>query len=250
MSLAEAVALRYQAVAHWNFRRVEECETVLAWLDPRPGERVLDVGCGDGYYDALMAGRGAEVVGIDIHARRLATARRLHAGERATFLTMDAQAMTFPDAVFDKVVSFCVVEHFPHDERVLAHVHRVLKPGGALVLSADSLSNPGVTEAERARHRTRYAVNSFYTVESVGAKLAAAGFVLEATRYILTTPVTLGLARLSWRLDDLPSALAPVAWLGYAALGTAGKALSDASERYFGAPDRGGLTLLVRARKR
>jgi protein-L-isoaspartate O-methyltransferase len=52
-----------QRTSHWNIRRKEECRTLIRWLDPRPGERILDIGCGDGYYDALIAKSGAHVLG-------------------------------------------------------------------------------------------------------------------------------------------------------------------------------------------
>lgn len=234
-----------EGLLHWNFRRIEECRTLIEWLDPAPGERILDLGCGDGYYDRLIAARGANVVGVDIHARRLARARRLHQTERTRFLAMDAEELSFPDASFDKVVSFCVIEHFAREQRVVDHVARVLRSGGTFVLSADSLSHPEITPGERERHRRKYAVNTFYTPEVLETKLRHAGLELLETRYILTTRLTLALARLSWRLDDLPPGLS---WIGYLLLGTVGKLLSDLSERRWPRPACG-LTLLARARK-
>jgi SAM-dependent methyltransferase len=239
----------YRRLTHRNFRRIEECRTLIEWLDPRPGERILDVGCGDGYYDDLIARSGAEVTGIDVNRRRLAVARSRYESDRIDFRFMDAERMEFEDGSFDKVVSFCVIEHFDQDQRVLEHAHRVLKPGGLLFLSADSLSNPEIEEREREAHRRRYAVNTFYTVDVLRKKLDDAGFDLMVTKYILTTPLTLTLARISWRLDDLPEALLPVKALGYLILITAGRAASFVSERVAGQRDSG-LTLLARARRR
>jgi ubiquinone/menaquinone biosynthesis C-methylase UbiE len=238
----------YRAFTHRNFRRMGECRSLIGWLDPRPGDRILDVGCGDGFYDAEIARRGSRVVGIDINGKRLAVAEKRHASDRVALHFMDAQEMAFEDESFDKVVSFCVIEHFEHDERVLAHVRRVLKPGGRLFLSADSLSNPELRPAERESHRRRYAVNTFYTPEVLERKLAAAGLEMERTHYILTTPVTLAFVRLSWHLDDLPPALLPVKGLGYLILITVGQLLSWASE-LAGRRRDSGLTLLASARK-
>jgi SAM-dependent methyltransferase len=140
-----------------------------------------------------------------------------------------------------------VIEHFGRDEAVLRHLARVLRPGGRLVFSADSLTNPGISTAERERHRRRYAVNTFYDKESVRAKLARAGFEVERMRYILHRPLDLFLARLSWRLDELPGWLA---WLRV--LGTGGLWTIWAASRPFSraavAPANG-LTLLVQAIK-
>src|SRR5690606_18374341 len=102
------------------------------------------IGCGDGYYDARIAARGAHVVGVDIHETRLAKARRKHRSERTDYHFMDAEELGFEPRSFDKVISFCVIEHFRNEDRVLEHVSRVLRPGGRIFLSADSLSNPEV----------------------------------------------------------------------------------------------------------
>ena len=242
-------SIAHRHLTHRNFRRIDECRTLIRWLDAQRGERILDIGCGDGFYDHVIAGSGARVTGIDVNRRRLAVAQRRYASDRTEFLFMDAERMEFDDESFDKVVSFCVIEHFQHDQRVLEHAHRVLKPGGLLFLSADSLSNPEITEGERDAHRRRYAVNTFYTVDILGTKLDEAGFSLAATKYILTTPLTLMLTRFSWRLDDLPEPLVALKGLGYFALLTAGRVASFVSERLAGRRDSG-LTLLARARKR
>jgi 2-polyprenyl-3-methyl-5-hydroxy-6-metoxy-1,4-benzoquinol methylase len=237
------------AFSRLNFRRMEECSTIIRWLDPQPGEQVLDIGSGDGAYDWKIARSGANVTGIDIHEKRLSAARRYYRSERTMFLFMDASRLEFPEASFDKVLSLCVVEHLADDELVMKNIWRVLKPGGLFVFSADSLSNPEITPAERRRHQRRYAVNTFYTVENVRDKLARAGFDLVESRYILSTPRDLRFIRLSWKLDKLPGILGILRVAGYAALGTARKAASLVSRRQT-RPAGGGLTLLVRAVKR
>lgn len=232
----------------FNFRRRGECRAILRWLDARPGEDILDIGCGDGGYTAQAARRGARVLGIDIHPRWLPFAQRCRSSERCTFARMDAEEMDLADARFDKVMSLCVIEHFARDEVVLAHAARVLRPGGRLVFSADSLSNPGIRERERERHRRRYAVNTFYRKETIGPKLARAGFVVERMRYILHRPVDLLLARISWRLEELPDWLSPLRVLGVIVIWAAwAAALPFPGDEKKAA---GGLTLLVQARKK
>jgi 2-polyprenyl-3-methyl-5-hydroxy-6-metoxy-1,4-benzoquinol methylase len=73
--MGRAIDLIYDKLTHRDFRRLEERHTVIEWLDPGPGQRILDIGCGDGFHDRHIASRGAKVVGIDISTRRLATAR-------------------------------------------------------------------------------------------------------------------------------------------------------------------------------
>jgi hypothetical protein len=125
----------------------------------------------------------------------------------------------------------------------------VIRPGGLLVLSADSLSNDAITPAEREAHRVRYFVRAFHTRASLGDKLDRHGFDLLESRYILTTHLSLRLVRWSWALDTLRWPLRLLRSPGHLLLATVGKALSDLSERRSPGADRG-LTLLVRARRR
>ena len=115
-------------------------------LDLQPGERILDVGCGEGRHTlTAWLEHPVHAVGLDLGADDLATAasrrdefRELAdaTGEaRADFLRASALQMPFADASFDVVVCSEVLEHI-HDYRgVLAEIHRVLKPGGRFVAS-------------------------------------------------------------------------------------------------------------------
>src|ERR1051325_5941549 len=72
---------------------------VLSWLDPRPGERILDLGCGDGALTVKIVDAGAIVVGVDRSADMLAAAKQ----KGLDVHPMDGQALTFAnefDAVF------------------------------------------------------------------------------------------------------------------------------------------------------
>jgi ubiquinone/menaquinone biosynthesis C-methylase UbiE len=238
----------YEKLSHRNFRRLEERRMVLEWINPSRNERILDIGCGDGFHDRQMAARGANVVGIDISAQRLAKARRKNEVHGVQFAQMNAAQLDFPDGSFDKVVSFCVIEHFDDDAKVLAEAARVLVPGGRLILSADSLSNPEITSTEREHHRQRYAVNNFYDRHMIGAKLEGAGFRADRMHYLLTTPISLALVRLTWWLDDLPRPLGMFKKGGYLVCNFIGKIISDLSERLAARQDSG-LTLLVSATK-
>jgi 2-polyprenyl-3-methyl-5-hydroxy-6-metoxy-1,4-benzoquinol methylase len=241
-------SLFFRRLSRFNFRRRQECTTILNWLDARPGEAILDIGCGDGYYDALVSRTGARVLGIDIHPQMLPFAQKHYSGEQTEFVFMNAEAMNLPGRTFDKVMSLCVVEHFGNDETVLRHIARYLKPGGRFVFSADSLSNPGITSEERARHRRRYAVNTFYDREMIGEKLARAGFTVEKTQYILHTPFALALVRVSWKLDDLPGWLGFIRLPGYLGLWALLQVAAPFAKKTAPAAP-GGLTLLVQARK-
>ena len=235
-------------VRPFDYRRVDECLRVIDWLDPRPGDRLLDVGCGDGFYDRQMARRGARVDAIDASRHRLARASRWHPHPNVTYQRMAADALAFEDQRFDKVVSICVLEHIENDVRALSEMCRVIRPGGRLVLSCDSLSNAGISERLRRRHAQRYAVRRFYSRESLYDRLQAAGFVPLRSSFILSTPVSLALARLTYLADDVGRIRAGwvVKYPVLAVAGTLGLPISRLSER-LGARSHEGLTLVVEA---
>ncbi len=101
---------------------------VVELLAPRPGERILDLGCGDGYLTARLAALGCDVLGVDASAAQVEAARR--AGVRAD--TMRAEDLAFESA-FDAVFSNATLHWVKDAERVVARVFRALKPGGRFV---------------------------------------------------------------------------------------------------------------------
>ena len=242
------VAPLIRLVRPYDFRRADECRRVLQWLNAGPRERILDVGCGDGFYDRTMALCGARVDAIDANPDRAALGARRNPHPSITYQHMAAGSLRFGDASFDKVVSICVLEHIPDDAQALREMHRVLRPGGRFVLSCDSLSNRGIGNGLRRRHAERYAVHRFYTRESLYDRLRAAGFEPVRSTFIVTTPLSLAITRITYRADDLGKL--PGGWIlkyPVAALaGTVGLALSRLSERLAARNDEG-LTLVAEA---
>jgi 2-polyprenyl-3-methyl-5-hydroxy-6-metoxy-1,4-benzoquinol methylase len=100
----------------------------------RDGERVLDVGCGEGRFAAALAAAGAEVVGIDVAQEPLRRARELHP-ELDLRLVDGEGRWDLPDAGFDVVWAGEVIEHVADTAAWLSEVRRVLRPGGRLLLS-------------------------------------------------------------------------------------------------------------------
>ncbi len=101
---------------------------VMAWLNPKPGERILDVGCGDGVLTAELAGRGVDVLGIDTSADLL----RAAAARGLSVQAMDGQALNF-EAEFDAVFSNAALHWMRDGVAVVDGVWRALKPQGRFV---------------------------------------------------------------------------------------------------------------------
>ncbi|MFL5733342.1 MAG: class I SAM-dependent methyltransferase [Chloroflexia bacterium] len=109
--------------------------------DVRPGERVLEVGCGTGDVAMLAArrvGSQGRVYGIDAAPEMVTEAqRKAHkAGLRVEFRVEPVEAMSFEDGSFDVVLSSLMMHHQPGDlkRRALVEIRRVLRPGGRLVI--------------------------------------------------------------------------------------------------------------------
>jgi SAM-dependent methyltransferase len=106
-------------------------QTVAPLLDgvgAGAGTRLLDLATGPGYAVGAAAERGGEATGVDFSSEQVAAARRHY--PRATFQEGDAEALPFPDASFDAVVSNFGMLHFPKPERAMAEAHRVVRSGG------------------------------------------------------------------------------------------------------------------------
>jgi SAM-dependent methyltransferase len=101
----------------------------------QPGERVLDVGCGNGQVARELAAAGAKAVGIDLSRQMVARAREL-AGGSAEFVEGDAQVHPFADGEFDVVVSRFGAMFFGDRRAAFRNLARATAPGGRIVLAA------------------------------------------------------------------------------------------------------------------
>jgi SAM-dependent methyltransferase len=130
-----------KAYLRYSFTKGTEQEVgfLVEALGLRPGQRVLDVGCGPGRHAHALAQRGIEVVGVDISPRFVELAQE-GAPAGASFVVGDARALAF-DAEFDAVISLCqggfgLVRE--DDPSVLEGIVRALRPGGRVALTAFS----------------------------------------------------------------------------------------------------------------
>jgi trans-aconitate methyltransferase len=101
---------------------------VVELLAPKPGERILDLGCGDGALTRRLADQGCEVVGIDSSAAQIEAARKLGLDARV----MNAEALPFTEE-FDAIFSNAVLHWITNADSMIASVYRALKPEGRFV---------------------------------------------------------------------------------------------------------------------
>ncbi len=121
--------------ARHSARVAEHAEQLVRIADPQPGQRLLDVGCGNGTAPIHLATTfGLEVTGVDIDPEQIQTAVAESTNLAATrFLVADAIDLPFADGEFDLVYTNKTTHHIREWQQALTEMTRVLKPGGHLL---------------------------------------------------------------------------------------------------------------------
>jgi trans-aconitate 2-methyltransferase len=113
-------------------------EELLDLLDPKPGERILDLGCGTGHLTAQIAERGAEVVGIDSSVSMIAQARQNF--PKLKFQLADARDFRF-DTPFNGIFSNAVLHWIRKAEKPIESMALALKPEGRIAIEMGGKGN-------------------------------------------------------------------------------------------------------------
>jgi len=108
-----------------------------------PDSKVLELGCGTGYFTHELVDTGAEITAIDISPELLEEARKEFKALNVEFKVDNAYAMSFADEYFDHVVGSSVLHHLEISE-ALSEIFRVLKPGGHIAFTEPNMMNPQI----------------------------------------------------------------------------------------------------------
>jgi len=192
--MAEAIEQR------WSARRYAETAhfvptlgaPLLELLAPCAGERILDLGCGDGMLTEKIIAAGADVVAVDAAPDMVAAARARGIDARI----IPGQKLTFEDE-FDAVFSNAALHWMHPPEAVLAGVRRALKPGGRFVAEMGGHNNTAAiivalsaVLGRRGLEAHRLSPWYFPSAAAYREKLEAVGFTVEELR-IVPRPTTL-----------------------------------------------------------
>ncbi len=177
---------------HWNpdqyaehARFVSELGMpVVKLLSPQPGERILDLGCGDGVLAVKLGQMGCQVVGIDASAEMIAAAQ----GQGVQALVMDGQALEF-DGQFDAVFSNAALHWMKNPRSVIDGVWRALTPGGRFVGEFGGQGNVATITQSIQRQLSYHGLDLedpwyFPSPEAYRRLLEEQGFLLETLALI------------------------------------------------------------------
>ena len=157
------------------------------WLLERcKNKKVLDYGCGNGYFTLLAAKAGADAVGIDISDVSVENgqteAARSGLNGKAQFKVMDCEALEFEDDSFDLIVVSGVLHHLDLD-KAFKEMARVLKPEGAIICNEGLADNPLLRMYRRRTPHLRTAWEAEHIMRVRDLKLAARYFGRVDTRF-------------------------------------------------------------------
>lgn len=173
----------------------QRARIIMKYLNPKKGERILDAGCGIGYYSFELATKfGCKINGVDIDADDVELAKQIIEKTPASsveFNVCDISKLKFDDEVFDKVIFSEVLEHITDDIGVLNELYRVLKPQGHLILSTPYVDIMGeYTEQKPKIYKKQLNIKgghirSGYSFERLSEVLNDTGFNLVEYTYVI-----------------------------------------------------------------
>lgn len=163
-------------------------------LGLEPGETVLDLGSGNGRHTFEALRRGARVIAADLDdaslkdVAALASAMELEGltgpGASCGCTVADARRLPFADGSFDRVIACEVLEHITEDERAMAEIERVCKPGGSIVVSVPRAWPEAVCWALSRRYHSKAGGHvRIYRRRQLTGRLRNAGLRIEATHH-------------------------------------------------------------------
>ena len=176
----------------------------LAAISPLRGQRLLDVGCGDGSFTTALADGYEQIYGIDVQETWLQRfEQRVRDDPHFCVCQMSASAMGFRDHYFDTLVTIEVIEHIPDLPGAADEFYRVLKPGGELLITCPNrlfpFENHGVRMGGKEYHgriplityvpplHSLLSLARVFTVRKLKQIFTPRGFVMRSVDYAWPT---------------------------------------------------------------
>lgn len=156
----------------------------------RPEHSVIDLGSGRGYFTMLLAEKCHHITGIEPSQDAVNYAQRFlkwNRRDNIRFLPTVLESADLPRKTFDRIYSFCVLEHIENLDTVLAEAFALLRPGGEMHVSVDSLQN--IMPELRSTHKADHFVYQYFTLSSLRLLFERSGFEVLDIYPIMTGPL-------------------------------------------------------------
>ena len=124
-----------ESVEQWVLFLKHKYAYELALSFIKETDKVLEIGCGDGYGSHVLSASGAEVVAIDVDSTSVNYARSKYIKDNLVFEAFDGRNINYNDHSFDVILSFQVIEHVDSVENYLLNIKRLLKPDGMFIIT-------------------------------------------------------------------------------------------------------------------
>jgi ubiquinone/menaquinone biosynthesis C-methylase UbiE len=152
-ALFDEWAKRYEAWFETPLGRlVKQYETRLiqGMLRPRPGEKILDAGCGTGVFTQMVLEAGAQVVGLELSGPMLAAAKEKLGRGALSMIQGDMIELPLADESFDKALSVTALEFIADAQGAVRELFRVTRPGGLVVVATLNRLSPWAAHRKKA----------------------------------------------------------------------------------------------------
>jgi ubiquinone/menaquinone biosynthesis C-methylase UbiE len=160
MTIADRVSFRMMSFVHEDMYKVfRDPYKVLKAAGLKPGQEVLEVGCGPGFFTipaARIVGEEGRVDAMDINTLALERVRQKLEQEGVTnvrTMLADASQTAFPDESFDLIFLFGLGRAIGGTDRIMAELHRLLRPGGTLSIEGRQRPPSGLFQQEKGQGR-------------------------------------------------------------------------------------------------
>ncbi len=159
--------------------KVYEFKELMKHTKISKSDVILDIGCGEGLQTLILGIKCKKIYGIDINKRWLSIARLRSYYKKnkinSKIIFGKLENLNFQDNYFDKIFSICVLEHISNYLNVLEEIYRILKKGGQLLLSVDSLTNIEDNSIKEI-HKKKFYVYNYFNKNQLKSQLQKIGF--------------------------------------------------------------------------
>ncbi len=147
-------------------------------------ENALEIGCGNGNGTRLIRKHFSpkNIISIDLDERMINLAQKNNSDSSSRFIVMDASKLDFPDSHFDAVFDFGIIHHIPNWKDCILELHRVLKPGGKIILEELSIDTFSRGTGKIWRKLLRHPYECMFSTEDFMEFLGKTGFDIKNFR--------------------------------------------------------------------